>query len=147
MTVTAVPNRPKMEANSMPTAPAPMTMRLLGISFNSRISSEVMMRLPSMGMFGRVRGLLPVASMMFFVGIREAPPSEVTRTLLGFSIRPWPLTKVILFFLKRYPSMPFERRFTIRFLRAMRAEKSMPTFSARMPNSFPFLRSSYRSAV
>ena len=53
-----------------------------------RISSEVMMRWPSMAMLGRLRGLLPVASMMFLVGMRWGPASPVTRTLFGFSIRP-----------------------------------------------------------
>ncbi len=38
--------------------------------------------------------------------------------------------------------MPLERRVTMRFLRAMRAGKSMPTLSATIPNSLPFFRSS-----
>jgi hypothetical protein len=38
--------------------------------------------------------------------------------------------------------MPLLKRLTIRALRAMRAGKSRPIFSATMPYSLPFFRSS-----
>ncbi len=133
MTVAVAPKREKIEANSMPTAPAPMTTRLLGISWSSRISSDVTMDFPSGVIPGRLRGREPVARMTAFVEIFVSPASPLTITVLPPSRRPWPLKSVILFFLKRYPSIPLERRVTMRFLRAMTAAKSMATLSARMP--------------
>ena len=53
ITVTVEPKRAKIEANSIPTAPAPITMRLFGISLSCRISSEVRIVLPSGVMPGR----------------------------------------------------------------------------------------------
>ena len=101
MTVTVEPKRAKIDANSIPTAPAPMTIRLFGISVSSRISSEVRIALPSGVIPGRPRGREPVASRTAFVEIFVSPASPFTTTALLPSSRPWPLKSVILFFLKR----------------------------------------------
>ena len=63
--VTLVPKRAKIEANSVPTAPAPMTSIDFGTCLSSRMWSELRMRLPSVGAMGRSRGTEPVAMMMF----------------------------------------------------------------------------------
>jgi hypothetical protein len=101
MTVTVEPKRAKTEANSIPTAPAPITTRLLGTSFSSRISSEVTMAFPSGVIPGRLRGRDPVASITDLAARRVSPCSPLTMTLPGPSSRPWPLNSAILFFLKR----------------------------------------------
>ena len=101
MTVTAAPKRAKIEANSIPTAPAPITTRLRGISLSWRMSSEVRMVLPSGASPGRLLGREPVASITFFVWTFSSPFSLFTTTVRGPSRRPWPLKRVILFFLKR----------------------------------------------
>ena len=101
ITVTVEPKRANIEANSIPTAPAPMTMRLFGISLSCRISSEVRIVLPSGVMPGSDFGREPVARMTFFVAIFVSPPSPFTTTAFEPSRRPWPLKRVILFFLKR----------------------------------------------
>ena len=74
ITVTVEPKRANIDANSMPTAPAPITMRLFGISLSWRISSEVMIVLPSGAMPGSDFGREPVARITFFVSIFVSPP-------------------------------------------------------------------------
>ncbi len=101
MTVTVEPKRAKTDANSIPTAPAPMTIRLFGTWSICRISSEVMIDLPSGVSPGMLRGFEPVARITFFVFTRVSPPSPLTTTLRAPSSRPWPLNSVILFFLNR----------------------------------------------
>jgi hypothetical protein len=91
ITVTVDPKRAKTEANSIPTAPAPITTRLLGISFSSRISSEVTMALPSGVMPGRLRGRDPVAIITDLADRRVSPCSPFTMTFVAPSSRPWPL--------------------------------------------------------
>ena len=78
-----------------------MTVRLFGTRSICRISSEVMIAFPSTVRPGMLRTLEPVARMTFFVFTRCSPPAPATITLLRPSIRPWPLKRVILFFLKR----------------------------------------------
>ena len=65
--VVFVPKREKIDANSQPTAPAPMTSIDFGMRSSSRMWSELMMRLPSALMCGRSFGTEPMARMMFFV--------------------------------------------------------------------------------
>ena len=101
ITVTVVPKRANIEANSMPTAPAPITIRLFGSCLSWRISSEVMIVLPSGVMPGIARGREPVASMTFFVWTFVSPPSPLTTTVFGPSSRPCPLNSAILCFLNR----------------------------------------------
>ena len=101
MTVTFEPKRANSEANSMPTAPAPMTTRLFGTSLISRISSEVTMTLPSRAIPGRVFGPEPVARRTFFVWTFVSPDSASTTTVRAPSRRPCPLKRAILFFLNR----------------------------------------------
>ena len=101
MTVTAEPKRANTDANSIPTAPAPITTRERGICGICRISSEEMIVLPSRARPGSVRGREPVASRTFFVLIFVSPPSPLTMTFPGPSRRACPLKRVILFFLKR----------------------------------------------
>ena len=74
MTVTVEPKRANIDANSIPTAPAPITIRLFGISLSCRISSEVMIVLPSGAMPGSAFGRDPVARITFFVSIFVSPP-------------------------------------------------------------------------
>ncbi len=50
---------------------------------------------------GRLLGREPVASITFFVWTFSSPFSLFTTTVFGPSRRPWPLKRVILFFLKR----------------------------------------------
>jgi hypothetical protein len=101
ITVTATPKRANIDANSMPTAPAPITIRLFGISLSCRISSEVSTCLPSGAMPGRLLGREPVAIRTFLVSTFVSPASPLTTTAFGPSSQPWPLKSVILFFLKR----------------------------------------------
>ena len=101
ITFTFEPKRAKTEANSMPTAPAPITIRLRGMSFSSRISSEVTMDLPSGVMPGRLRGREPVARITALVVSLVSALSPWTTTVRGPSSRPVPLKSAILFFLNR----------------------------------------------
>ncbi len=66
MSVTLVPNEWYIEANSVPTAPAPSTAREVGTRSSSRMWSELSTRWPSAGAIGMSRGTEPVAIMMFF---------------------------------------------------------------------------------
>ena len=101
ITVTVEPKRANIEANSIPTAPAPITIRLFGISLSCRISSEVRICLPSGAMPGSDFGFEPVAITTFLVSIFVSPASPFTTTAFGPSKRPCPLKSVILFFLNR----------------------------------------------
>ena len=101
ITVTVEPKRANIDANSIPTAPAPITIRLFGISLSCRISSEVRICLPSGAMPGSDFGLEPVAITTFLVSTFVSPASLFTTTAFGPSRRPWPLKSVILFFLNR----------------------------------------------
>jgi len=62
--VTSLPKRAKIDANSTPTAPLPMTAMLFGTSRRLIASSLVMIRLRSISMPGTPRGLEPVATMI-----------------------------------------------------------------------------------
>ena len=64
------PKRAKTDANSIPTAPAPITIRLFGTWSICRISSEVMIDFPSGVRPGMLRGFEPVARMTFLVFTR-----------------------------------------------------------------------------
>ena len=101
MTVTAEPKRAKTDANSMPTAPAPMTTSDRGICGICEDLVRRDDRLAVEGRPGRVRGREPVARRTFFVLIFVSPPSPLTMTLPGPSSRACPRNSVILFFLKR----------------------------------------------
>ena len=63
--VTCEPKALKMEANSVPTAPAPSTTSDSGTRPSSRIWSELRIRSPSVGATGTSRGTEPVAMRMF----------------------------------------------------------------------------------
>ena len=65
-TVTFVPKRLKIEANSTPTAPAPMIPRVFGTVVRFRISMLVRMNCGSGSRPGSMRASDPVAMMMFF---------------------------------------------------------------------------------
>ncbi len=74
--VTSVPKLLKMEANSTPTAPDPMTTSDLGMPPMLRIS--ILERtLPPISTPGSVRASEPVAIMMFFALISEVLLSAV----------------------------------------------------------------------
>ena len=101
MTVTVDPNRANSDANSMPTAPAPITTRLFGISFSSRMWSEVRIDLPSGVIPGRLRGADPVARRTDLVLSFFSSFSPLTTTLPAPSSRACPLKRAILFFVNR----------------------------------------------
>ena len=64
MTVTSLPKRRKIDANSTPTAPLPMIAIDFGTSRQVIASSLVMIRLRSISMPGTLRGGEPVATMI-----------------------------------------------------------------------------------
>ena len=108
-----------MEANSDPTAPAPITMTLAGIVSMRRTSSEVTMRFPSGTIPGRDFTREPVARMTSVALSRRSPPApgvpsspaRRTRTLVAPSSRPRPWTHVTPFFLTS-DMTPFHMRLT-----------------------------------
>ena len=67
MSVTSLPKRRKIEANSTPTAPLPMIAIDFGTSRRLIASSLVMIRFLSISMPGTLRGWEPVATMISFV--------------------------------------------------------------------------------
>ena len=81
MTVTSVPKRLKMDANSTPTAPAPIIARLFGTAVRFRISILVRMNSASGSRPGSMRASDPVAMMMFLASSVCAPASDFTSTL------------------------------------------------------------------
>ncbi len=106
MSVTFVPKAEKISANSLPTAPAPMTAMVFGACSRNSASSELMtvvllMSRPSGGMpFTRE----PVAITMALVAVCTSAP---TFTLRPGCSTPWPLMTVTLCFFMRN-STPFE---------------------------------------
>ena len=78
--VTSVPKVLNIEPNSMPTAPAPMTISDLGCSSMARISMFVRMRPPA-SRPGSILASEPVARIMFFAlsGL-TSPLATVTST-------------------------------------------------------------------
>ena len=142
-TVTLVPKRWKMEANSTPTAPAPIMTIDLGIAGRFRISLLVSRVLPSASRPGSMRASEPVASTIFFAVIScVAPWGSVTLILPGPEILPRPRIMSTLFFFSRN-STPLASLVTTLVLRARMAGQSTATSFATMPNSLAF-RSSRR---
>ena len=90
--VTCAPKEAKIDANSVPTAPAPSTTRDFGIRSSSRMWSELRILLPSVGAMRSSRGTEPVAiSTCRAVSVRFLPPPASTSTALGPPRRPTPL--------------------------------------------------------
>ncbi len=118
--VTVAPRSWYIEANSVPTAPAPMTITDAGIVSIRRTSSEVTIRVPSGTIPGRLLTREPVARMTSVaLRIRSPPlpgvpssPGCTTRTLCAPSRRPRPGTHVTSYFLTRLVT-PFHMRVTI----------------------------------
>ena len=80
-TVTFVPKRLKIEANSTPTAPAPMIPIVFGIVVRFRISTFVRMNCGSGSSPGSMRASDPVAIMMFFAScVCVLPSAALTST-------------------------------------------------------------------
>ena len=119
MRVTFVPKAWKMSANSIPTAPAPMTARDAGAcSRNSASSDEItVVLLISSPICGSPFTREPVAMMTAF---RASYPSLPTFTFLPGWSTPVPFTTVTLFFFMRN-STPFE------FWSLTRRERCMAT--------------------
>ncbi len=117
--VTWAPRSWNIEANSTPTAPAPITMMLAGIVVERRMSSEVTIRTPSGMMPGRDLTRDPVARTTSVAWRSRSPPApgvpsspaSWTRTFVAPSRRPRPWIQVTLFFLTSEPR-PFHMRFT-----------------------------------
>ena len=81
MMVTSVPKLRKMELNSTPTAPAPMTMSDLGTAGMERISMLVRMRV-SASRPGSILASEPVATMIF-LALRKALLAGCAAAALG----------------------------------------------------------------
>ncbi|MFN8630131.1 MAG: hypothetical protein U0838_07345 [Chloroflexota bacterium] len=110
--MTLTPRSWNAEANSEPTAPAPMTTRLAGSSVQRRTSSLVTMRRPSGTRPGSDFTREPVArTMSFAVSVRVWPSSAVTTIRDGPSSRPRPATHSTLF-LPTSDFRPVHMRFT-----------------------------------
>ena len=105
--MTLAPRSWYIEANSTPTAPAPITITLPGIVSERSTSSLVTMRLPSGVMPGRLLTREPVARITSVpLSTRSPPapgvpssPASVTRTLVPPSRQPRPAIQVTSFFL------------------------------------------------
>ncbi len=106
--VTSEPKLRKMEANSTPTAPAPMTMRDLGMASMERISMLVRTGPPA-STPGNRRAFDPVATTTFFaLMVSDLPPPETSTEWMppfaGPVSLPKPATTVTLFFRMRNSS-------------------------------------------
>jgi hypothetical protein len=102
ISVTWLPKRLKMDANSTPTAPLPMIAIDFGTVAMWIASSLVMIRLRSISMPGTLRAVDPVATTISLPStICGAAPSAVTSTLPPPRRRPVPAMRSILFFLNR----------------------------------------------
>ncbi len=80
-TVTLDPSRRHTEPSSRPTAPAPITTRLLGTDRKSSASVEETTRSPSKGRNGSSMACEPIARQMFRASISAAPASPVMEIL------------------------------------------------------------------
>src|SRR5882762_2935636 len=107
-----------MEANSTPTAPAPTTISVFGISGSSMIERFVRMVLWSGSMPGRDFASEPLTIRMFAASIVVFLPSFSTPIFPGPSYLPQPCTHSTLFFLNRN-SMPLACFLTILSFRAI----------------------------
>ena len=81
MIVTWLPKRPKIEANSTPTAPLPRMTIDFGTSRRAIASSLVMIRLRSISTPGTLRGADPVAMTISLVAVRLCVSPSTTSTL------------------------------------------------------------------
>src|SRR5258708_34146728 len=106
-----------MDANSTPTAPAPTTIKVFGISGSSRIERLVRIVLWSGSIPGSDFASDPLTIRMLEASICVFFPSFSTLTRPGPSYLPQPCTHSTLFFLNRN-SMPFACFLTILSLRA-----------------------------
>ena len=117
--VTDAPRSWYIDANSTPTAPAPMMMMLAGIESMRRTSSEVTIRFPSGSIPGSDLTREPVARITSVALRIRSPPAPgvpssagcVTRTLVAPSRRPRPWTQVTPYFLTSVWT-PFHMRVT-----------------------------------
>ncbi len=138
MTVTFAPNDAYTSANSIPTAPAPITASDSGILDGKTALSELHTRSPSNFRIGRSFAREPVAMITFFASSTRSPSSPLTATLPLPASRPQPLTCSILFFLNRYatPLAPCSATFFARLLAVAMSSSTLPTLmpkSARSP--------------
>ena len=117
MSVTWLPKRRKIDANSTPTAPLPRMTIDFGTSRSSIASSLVMMRLRSISTPGTLRGADPVAMTISLDAARLCLSPSTTSTVPRPVIAAVPLIHSILFFLNRN-STPFVRPVTTLSLRA-----------------------------
>ena len=127
----------KIDANSTPTAPAPITISVLGISGNSRIDRFVKIVLWSGSIPGSAFASEPLTIKMLFASIVDFLPSFSTLTLPGPSYFPQPCTHSTLFFLNRN-SMPLECFVTIFDLRASTLAQSIFSPLTSKPSSAAF---------
>ncbi len=142
ITVTATPKRANIDANSMPTAPAPITIRLFGISLSCRISSEVSSCLPSGAMPGRLSGREPVAIRTFLVSTFVSPASPLTTTAFAALEPALALEERDLVLLEEVALDALAEARHDAVLAAHRGGEVDPTLSATIPYSLRFWRSS-----
>ena len=144
--LTSAPNRLNMEANSTPTAPAPMIISDFGTACRFRISMFVRIESASGCSPGSMRASEPVAIRMFLVSSSCVPLSVVTSTLPGPLITPKPLIHSTLFFFIRN-STPLACFCTMPFLRSMTFGKLRVGAEMVMPSSAEWLAKLHSSAV
>src|SRR6266436_5920507 len=132
-----------MDANSTPTAPAPTTIKVFGISGSWRIERFVRIVLWSGSMPGSDFASDPLTIRMFAASISVFFPSFSTLTRPGPSYLPQPCTHSTLFFLKRN-SMRFECFLTILSFRERTLAQlifspltSRPSSPARIAATYP----------
>ena len=153
-TLTFVPKEEKMEANSMPTTPPPITQRLAGMWSIASISVEVSTPSQSIPGMGRRLGTDPVATMILSarysltVFSPFSPTFRATDTVLSL-----PLTKealpMTMFTPRRLSLRPLRSVSTTAFFLSMILEKSMFEESCPKPaaEGFPAFSISAISAL
>ena len=141
ISVTSLPNRRKIDANSTPTAPLPMIAIDFGTAGRWIASSLVMMCFLSISMPGTLRGADPVATTISRAR-SVCASAPVTSTVPLPASRAVPFTHVILFFLNRN-STPFVMPVTILSLRACTRVMSIVGVTSPLPKLIPHVADSW----
>ena len=116
--LTAAPNFRNMDANSTPTAPAPIIASDFGTVVRFKISTLVRIKSGSGCNPGTMRAVDPVAIRMFFASWVSVPPSVLTSTFPAPRKVAKPLIHCTLFFFIKN-STPLACLFTMPFLRSI----------------------------
>ena len=146
MSVTSLPNRRKIDANSTPTAPLPM----IAIDFghlgecDRLVARDDVLLVDLDARHAARRGSGGDDDLSR--GERRAPAPPVTSTLPPPASRPVPLIHSILFFLNRN-STPLVRPVTILFLRACTRAMSIVGLTSALPKLMPHSARPARSSA